>query len=178
MRWLMLIPRAVMTVLRSGKNWRIAFTLISGLLFSAYLFLPVWLTPGNDLAFQLSILLPRDYVMFGALSMTTALLVLMQVFVSRRKRETKSALLAVGGSGVGVGSAIFGGLLATAACTSCVAALIGFLGAGSVFFVLKNQWAFVAGALFLVFAGLFYSARRVEGYCADCEVPFGGGNNA
>lgn len=151
-------------------NYKVGFAGLTVLLFAAYVFLPVWLTPGNDLSFQLSILLPRDYALFAALSGVTALLILMQIYVQIRVRKSRAALTAVGSSGVSLGSAIFGGLLATAACTSCIAALVGFLGAGSVFFVLEHQTPIVAGALVLVAIGLIYSARRVMGYCESCEI--------
>ena len=96
------------------SRYRAGLTGLTALLLAVYLFLPVWLTPGNDLAFQLSILLPRDYALFAVLSGVTALLVLMQTYVQIRVRKRRAALAAVGSSGVSVGSAIFGGLLATA----------------------------------------------------------------
>lgn len=140
------------------------------LLFAAYVFLPVWLTPSNDLSFQLSVLLPRDHALFAALSVITALLILMQTYVQIRVRRRRTAITAVGSGGVSVASAMFGGLLATTACTACIAALLGFLGAGSVFFVLEHQTIIVTVALVLVAVGLVFSARRVMGYCDSCEV--------
>ncbi|MBI4130290.1 hypothetical protein HY468_03175, partial [Candidatus Roizmanbacteria bacterium] len=99
------------------------------------------------------------------LSMVTALLLLMQVFLfGSKKKRVETA----GQGGVGIFSALFGGLLATAACSACVAAILGFLGAGSVFFVLENQAIFVIGAIALVIVSLYFSSRRVQGYCKEC----------
>jgi len=69
-----------------------------------------------------------------------------------------------------VSSALFGGLLATAACSSCIVAAFGFLGAGSTFFIIENQPDFVYGAIALVLIGLYFSARRVQRYCESCDV--------
>ncbi|MCR4263735.1 MAG: hypothetical protein NUV98_03405 [Candidatus Roizmanbacteria bacterium] len=152
-----------------GRNYKMWFFGLTAIFLTAYLFLPVWLTPGNTLSFQLSLLRPSDYALFALLSAVTALLVLMQAFLFLHSK--KGRVGAVGQGSVGAFSALFGGLLATAACSACIAAVLGFLGAGSVFFVLENQPYFVYGAIALVLFGLYFSARRVQGYCENCEVP-------
>lgn len=151
---------------RSYKLW---FFGLMAIFIAAYIFLPVWLTPGNTFSFQISLLRPRDYLLFVILSAVTALLVLMQAFLFLRSRKGRAG--AVGQGGVGAFSALFGGLLATAACSSCIAAILGFLGAGGIFFVLENQPYFVYGAIALVLFGLYFSARRMQGYCEDCKAP-------
>jgi thiol:disulfide interchange protein len=160
-----LFTNAAKTILsdRSYKLWFFGLTI---LFVVAYLFIPVWLTPGNSLAFQLRLFTIRDYILFITLSVAISLLTLMQVFLFLRSKKDRAS--AVGQGGVGVSSALFGGLLATAACSSCIAAILGFLGAGSVFFVLENQPYIVAAALALVVIALYFSARRVERYCRDC----------
>jgi len=145
------------------KYW---FILLSVAFFSAYIYIPIRLTPGNTLSFQLSLLKSKDFILFFILSTVTALLLLMQVFLFQSKRQRVQA---VGQGGVGVFSALFAGLLATAACSSCIAAILGFLGAGSIFFVLENQSYVVLGALVLVVVSLYFSSRRVLGYCLDCD---------
>jgi len=152
-----------------NKSYKLWFLGLIAIFIVAYIFLPVWLTPGNTLAFQLSLLRPSDYILFLVLSAVTALLVLMQAFLFLRSKKDRAG--AVGQGGVGVFSALFGGLLATAACSSCIAAVLGFLGAGSIFFILENQLYFVYGAIALVVLGLYFSARRVQGYCKSCEIP-------
>lgn len=147
---------------RSYKLW---FAVLTVIIIFAYILIPVWLTPGNTLSFQLSLLKTKDYVLFFILSSVTALLLLMQVFLLRSKKKRAETM---GQGGVGIFSALFGGLLATAACSSCIAAILGFLGAGSVFFVLENQPYIVLGAIILVAVSLYFSARRIQGYCNDC----------
>lgn len=162
-----IIP-AVRAVLSAGGTYRLWFVLLTLLVYAAYVLLPVWLIPGNSLWFQLQLLRVQDHVLFVALSLATALLVLMQVFLFRRTRGGDK-IAAVGRGGVGVWSAVFGGLLATAACSSCIAAFLGFLGVGSTFFILEHQTPVVSVSFAIVLVALLASARRVQGYCEECE---------
>jgi len=159
------IISAVMATLEK-KRYKVWFVVLTGFFIATYVLIPVWLTPGNSLSFQLSLLKPKDYVMFVILSALTALLLLMQVYLFRSKTRRAGS---IGQGGVGIFSAIFGGLLATAACSACIAAIIGFLGAGSVFFVLENQPYIVIIAISLVVISLYLSSRRVLGYCRECD---------
>lgn len=163
-----LIVSASKAVLES-RNYKLWFLGLTAIFISAYVLVPVWLTPGNTFSFQLSLLRPTDYLLFLALSAVTALLVLMQAFLFFRSKKGRAG--AVGQGSVGAFSGIFGGLLATAVCSSCIAVILGFLGAGSIFFILENQLYVAAIAIALVLIGLYFSARRVQGYCEDCEVP-------
>ena len=160
---------AAKTVLTQSRWYQVWFVLLSAIIFLAYIFLPVWLTPGNDLEFQLSLLRMKDYSLFVSLSFVTSLLILMQVFLAIRTKKYRERLRAVGGGGVSLFSSIFGGLLATAACSSCIAALVGFLGAGSVFFVFRYQRYVIIGAFVLVLLGLYVGAKQVNKYCENCE---------
>ena len=81
----------------------------------------------------------------------------------------KERMKTVGEGGAGVYAAIMGGLLATAACSSCFAALLGFLGAGSVLFVAKYNLYVGAAAILLMSISLFFAARRVNGECKTCD---------
>lgn len=152
----------------AANNYRFWFIVLFTVFIAGYIFLPVWLTPGNDLKFQLSLLQVRDYVLFIVLAASASLFVLMQVFLFSRSRKKRASLVAKGG--IGVFGALFGGLLATAACSSCIAAILGFLGAGSTFFVLENQPYVAGGAIALVVIGLYFSARKVVGICDDCRL--------
>lgn len=150
---------------RGYALWGLALTAV---LFASYVLLPVWLTPGNTLSFQLGLLRLRDYALFAALSLLTALLLLLQAYLFAHRRTQRVSALGKGAGGLF--SALFAGMLATAACSSCIAAVIGFLGAGSVFFVIGHTAYFVWGGIALVLLGLYASARRIEGYCKDCDA--------
>lgn len=162
------ILSASRTVLNAGRGYRAWFLPLALLIYAAYVLLPVWLIPGNSLRFQLQLFRAQDHVLFVALGLATALLVLMQVFLFRRTRGT-ARITAVGRGGVGVWSAVFGGLLATAACSSCIAAFLGFLGAGSTLFIVRHRTPVVLVAFAVVLTALLTTARRVQGYCEECE---------
>lgn len=150
------------------SRYRSWFVVLSVLIFALYILLPVWLIPGNDPLFQLSILRLQDFILFAILSFMTALLILMQIFLTQRSKKERAG--AIGRGSVGVSSSLFGGLLATAACPGCITTLLGFLGAGSVFFVIENQLYFLVGAIVLTIAAIYFTARRVGKYCPSCEV--------
>lgn len=103
-----------------NKNYKRWFFGLTAIFIALYVFIPVWLTPGNSLDFQLSLLTPADYGLFIVLAALASLLVLMQVFLFSRRKLGRASAVAQGG--VGAFSAFFGGLLATAACSSCIAA--------------------------------------------------------
>lgn len=157
--------RTVLTASRGYRAWLLPLALLG---YATYVFLPVWLIRGNSLRFQLQLLRVQDHVLFAILSVATALLVLMQVFLFQRTRGS-AKLSAVGRGGVGVWSAVFGGLLATAACSSCIAAFLGFLGAGSTLFIVRHRTPVVLLAFAVVLVALFATARRVQGYYEECE---------
>ena len=80
---------ATRTVL-GRKGYALWFCVLTAGLIAAYILLPVWLTPGNSVAFQLQLLRPRDYVLFVLLSSVTALLILMQAYLFARSREERA----------------------------------------------------------------------------------------
>lgn len=160
---------AVRVVLSAGRRYTIGAVILTLVLYLAYLLLPVWLTPGNDLAFQLTILRFSDHLLFLALSAVTAALIVMQAYLFIRTRGAERAS-AVGRGGVGTASALFAGLLASAACFSCIATLLGFLGSGSALFIVEQRRYFVLGALALVLVALYLTARGINGYCERCGI--------
>lgn len=56
----MLVAKTVLQR-RSQQLW---FALFGGLIFAAYIVIPVWLTPYSGFGYQFSILRPKDYVFF------------------------------------------------------------------------------------------------------------------
>lgn len=151
----------------------VRFGLLTAAIFAGFILLLVVSIPGNTVAFQLQILRPVDYLVFLGFSFVTALLVFMQAFVYRRSRKAKEKAAAIGRSGLGTATAIFGGLLATAACSSCIAAVLGVigLGTGAAFFVIRNRIWVVAAALVVTIVAVYLTARRVNGHCKEaCET--------
>ncbi|PJE61645.1 hypothetical protein COU87_03610, partial [Candidatus Roizmanbacteria bacterium CG10_big_fil_rev_8_21_14_0_10_39_12] len=85
------IISAVMATLEK-KRYKVWFVVLTGFFIATYVLIPVWLTPGNSLSFQLSLLKPKDYVMFVILSALTALLLLMQVYLFRSKTRRAGSI--------------------------------------------------------------------------------------
>jgi hypothetical protein len=149
------------------------FGLLTAAILAGFILLLVASIPGNTLAFQLQILRPVDYLLFLGFSLVMALLIFMQIFVYRRSRSAKEKAAAIGRSGLGTATGIFGGLLATAACSSCIAAIFGLigLGTGAAFFIIRNRTWVIAAALVVTIIAVYLTARRVNGHCKEaCEI--------
>lgn len=145
----------------------VSFLLIAVLVFVLYLFLPVVLIPGNSVELQLSITRGQDYILFTVLSLTNALLIMMHIYLFSKKNGKLSGFAQ---GSTGVASGLFGGLLATAACSSCIASIIGFLGSGSVFFVVENRTPISLASFALLAGAIIFTAKRIDGSCRECDV--------
>ena len=99
------------------------------------------------------------------LSSLIGLMVSMQVYVYKIKKSAKG----VGRGAVGGFSSIMAGLFGTASCSSCVAALFGFLGVGTVFFLIQYQWYIVGISLFLMLISIYFTSLSIEKNCEACK---------
>lgn len=132
-------------------------------------FLPVGMIPGNSVKIQSSIFLQKDYWLFGILSFLSSLIVVMQVAIVRENNALKiKNSAAIGSFGIfsGVVSSVFG----TATCGLCVSALFGFLGAGTIIFLVDHRLYVVFGSIALLLFSLYFSAKRVNQNCAECKI--------
>lgn len=138
--------------------------------FVLFIVIPVFTIPGNSLAFQLSIFREQDYVLMAFLAMLVGLNVALQwcSFQQRKAQQDISKSVAQGVSSGVLG--VFGAVVGTAACASCLAFLFGLigLGTGSVFFVLKNQSYFLLVAIALMIIMLYFAARKINKVCTSC----------
>ncbi|MBI1960764.1 MAG: hypothetical protein HYS43_00595 [Candidatus Liptonbacteria bacterium] len=141
------------------------FLLLALFFFGLFVLIPIITTPGNTLAFQLSIFRVRDYALMVSLALLVGLNFSMNIYA--RREQKRSA--AVSGSAAGIGG-IFGAIVGTASCTSCLAYLFGImgLGFGSVAFVLEYQTFFLLGAIALVVLALYFAARKINKACDSC----------
>jgi len=156
---------AIKTVLRARISLLI-FVVVAIVFFGLFVVIPVATIPGNTILFQLSIFRTQDYALMIFLAILTGLNFAMQVFSWRQGRARSQAVTQGAASGL---LGVFGAVVGTAACASCLAslfALIG-LGTGSVFFVLKNQSLFLGGAILLMLIAIYLSAKKVSKFC-DC----------
>jgi len=154
---------AIKTVLRARISLLI-FVVVAIVFFGLFVVIPVATIPGNTILFQLSIFRTQDYALMIFLAILTGLNFAMQVFSWRQGRARSQAVTQGAASGL---LGVFGAVVGTAACASCLAslfALIG-LGTGSVFFVLKNQSLFLGGAILLMLIAIYLSAKKVNKLC-------------
>lgn len=155
----------IVLVSRQSRKHFFVLTLVA---FVTFILIPIFTIPGNDLRFYLTILRPIDYAIYAMLSFVIASVIMLQVYLFKQSRDNKRRLASTVSGGVGTYSAVLGGLLATAACSSCIAGLLGFLGAGSVLFIAQNNLAVAGVALLISMFSLYLSSRKVNGDCQSC----------
>jgi hypothetical protein len=150
----------------SKKPYFLSFLLLILLMFALYVIIPVFSIPGNTILFQLSIWEFKDYAVIIPLSFLVALMITMQVYVFKQKK--KNTMRETGKSVVGGYSGIVAGVFGTASCSSCVAAIFGFLGTGGVLFLVRYQGYVVAISLILVLLSLYLSSISLQKECKIC----------
>ena len=154
----------------SKKFYLLGFLTLIPLTFFLFVMIPVWTIPGNSLDFQLGIFSERDYILLSILLFLTSLFLTMQVFIFRNSISAKDKTTAAVKGGVGGYTAVVGSVFATAACSSCLFALFGFLGFGTLFFLLEHQWYILTGAMLLLVVYLYFASKKVNGICDVCFV--------
>ncbi|MBI2426470.1 MAG: hypothetical protein HYV34_01360 [Candidatus Kerfeldbacteria bacterium] len=155
---------AIKTVLKGRRNFLI-FVITAVAFLVLFIIIPVTLIPGNTIFFQLSIFTAREYSLMVFLAILTGLHFAMQVFHWRQGRNARTQVVTQGAASGLFG--VFGSVVGTAACASCLASLFAFigLGTGSVFFVLKNQLFFLGGVILLMLIAIYFSAKKVNKLC-------------
>lgn len=139
--------------------------LISTLFFlGVYVFLPVYLTPGNDLDFFLKITPYWQILLLAALAMLMGLVISMQLYIKNALGSGIGAVKIAASGAITSLSSIISGVFSTATCSSCVAAVLGFLGLGSsfAFLLLQYQWQVAALGFIIAIASVHFSARRIS----------------
>ncbi len=158
------IITAIRMVLGDAKYLTVFFLLI-GFFVWLFLYIPVRNIPGNDFAFQLSIMSARDIGLLIALSALTALSVVMNGYILRRQFSVRSGVGMVGQGGLGSFAGVIGSIFGTASCASCAVSLFGFLGVGSVFFLLQYRQVITVVAILLLIFSLYFTSKSVLGIC-------------
>jgi len=147
----------------SNKNYFLSFILISILSLTIFILIPVFVIPGNDLLFQLGIFTYWNYILMFTLAILISLMISMQIYNYKLKKSIKKA----GGAVAGGFSGFIAGIFGTASCASCVAAIFGFLGVGTVFFLIQYQWYIVGISLFFILLSIYFNSLGIE---KDCKI--------
>ena len=152
----------------SRKNYLISFIALIFVILTVFILIPVFLIPANSLLFQLTIFTIKDYVLLTVLltvlSILTSLIIVMQVFSYKDAKFCSPGKTAVSG-----GSAVVAALFGTASCSACLAAVFGFLGIGTVFFLVEYQWFIVGIAILIMLISLYFTSLKLKGFCESCK---------
>lgn len=154
----------------SNKMYLLGFLALVLLMFLFFIYIPVKAIPGNSLKFQLAIFSQRDYLLTALFSILVSIFLIMQLFVLRNKSTSKTVLASVSSGGIGGYIATIGAIFGTAACGSCLFAIVGFLGASTVFTLLKYQWYVVSGAIVILLISIYFLSKKVNGICDLCHI--------
>ncbi len=142
-----------------------AFLFLIGFFVWLFLYIPVKNIPGNDFAFQLSIMSPKDFILLITLSSLTALSMVMNGYILKRQFSLRSSAGLIGQGGLGSFAGVIGSIFGTASCASCAVSLFGFLGVGSVFFLLQYRQVITIVAILLLIFSLYFTSKSVLGIC-------------
>jgi len=145
-------------VIRNG--FILLLPLITALLYS----IPVMSIPGNDVAFQLQLFTPPDFLLlFVVASLESLLLVMMFYLYRQRSLSTRNQ------GNLGLLSGIPAFLFGANFCPICLAGLLGVFGPGVVAFAVQYRlWAFSI-SIGILLISLYSTSRRVQGVCEDCN---------
>ena len=148
----------------SRRNYLILFIALIFIILAVFISIPVFLIPANSLLFQLTVLTIKDYVLLTILAVLTSLLIVMEIFSYKQAKLCSSGRTSVSG-----GSAIIATLFGTASCASCLSAVFGFLGIGTVFFLVEYQWFIVGIAILIMLVSLYFTSLKLNGVCDSCK---------
>lgn len=160
---------AIKVVLRD-KKYLAAFLFLSVAIFWLFIYIPVKNIPGNDFAFQLSIMTLQDKILLVILSLLVSLSIVMNVYAFKLKRSAKVGISMVGQGGGGLFSGAAASIFGTATCASCVASIFGFLGTGGVLFLLEYRTQIVLVSAVLLLISIYFTSAKVLGVCKSCGV--------
>ena len=156
---------ATKVILRE-KMYRILFFPLSLAFFVFFVAIPTITIPSNTFLFQLTLYTPVNYITLGLLALLGSLFILMTVYIYRQSSERLSTLTK---SGIGSISGTLASIFGVASCPMCVASLFGFLGLGTVGFLVRYQWwVFFIALAFMLFS-LYFTSRKVIGICDNCK---------
>lgn len=152
----------------ANKNYRLALAILVPLIFFLLVAIPVNTIPSNDFKMQFSLYKPSDYIMLTIVSFLVSLFFLMHTYTFARAREAKEKARMLGIGSVGSSAGALASVFGAATCPMCVASLFGFLGFGTVGFLLNYQWWVFVAAFILMLASLYFVSRKVNGICEKC----------
>ena len=155
---------STITIIFQERAIRYAFILLLPFITLLLYSIPVISIPGNDLAFQLQLFTPLDFLLLFAVAALESLLLVMMFYMLRQRQ-----LSGVGQGNLGLLSGIPAFLFGANFCPMCIAGLLGVFGPGVVAFAVQYRlWAFSL-SIGILFVSLYSTSRKVQGVCEDCK---------
>lgn len=151
-----------------------AYLLIFGsssiLFFVLLIAFPAYTIPGNDFAFQLSLMGNSGLALLILLSLLTGLTTTFHTYIWKRLRHRYAGVKIASDSALSIFSGLVASVFGTATCGVCVATFFGFFGFGTVLFLLKWRLQIVAVAIFLSLISIYYLSRKITTDCPTCRI--------
>jgi len=144
----------------SKKYSRYLFVPLAAVLWFGFVTIPVFAIPSNTYALQFSLYTATDYIILSLLALIGALFFLTHIYSFKKSRENRDAKGALSG-GVGGVAGFSASIFGAASCPMCVASLFGFLGFGTVGFLVNNQWTVFAVSALLVVVSLYFVSKKI-----------------
>ena len=144
---------------------------VASALVSFAVFLPLFVystivtTPGNSL--ELWNQFTPDAAKALVLVSAAALGILFGLLVYSFKQKASFKKAGIGAAAAGSG--FFAALIGTAACLSCLAALLGFLGVGTLIALLDYQLPIMVAGLLITLASIYVVSGSIVADCTDCK---------
>jgi hypothetical protein len=154
-------------VIESGKKiftqklYLPIFLVLCGILYSSLVFLP-----GKNIKF-FNIF---DYSLIFILSVLTVYSLIIHSFLFFKQKSLKSAVLVLGQGGMGSISGIIASAFTTATCAACLSGILGFLGVGTLYFLLDNRLLITLTTIILLLVSIYFASQKVLGICKVCRI--------
>ncbi len=168
MRYHVSVVKEALKIVFKEKGYIFGVMGTAVLIFFMIIAIPLLLVPGNDLAFQLSIMPPRAYGTIALLGLLTGVSIMLNLYVFNREKDQqvkKVGMMSVTG-GFGIISSFFGSIT----CVACASTILGFLGIGTVTFLLAYRFQIVLLSILFILLSVYFTSRKVLNLCDVCKT--------
>ena len=154
----------------NDKRFIAVLFILSVLFLFLLIYLPVITIPGNDLPFQLGLFTKADYLILLLVAFVSSWSVTLNIYSFFQKRDLTNNISTAGKSTlnsiIGVSLSIF----AVPKCLTCVSLIFGFLGLGSILFLIQYRLLISAFLLVILLISVYLTASKILGNCRSCRL--------
>ena len=151
-----------------NKLYILLFILVSLFFVSLFIFIPVFTVVGNDLSTQLSTFTIDEYLLMLFLALSIGFNFVVQIYIIKNKKSCSTGATTANSTLSSI-AGVFGAIIGTAFCPSCLLPLFAIvgLGSGSVFFIFEHQVYFVFASIVFMIVILYFSIRKFNKFIID-----------